>query len=125
IATPVTFRGMPARRIWEFEDGGANLALISAAAEDLGRLLLREFAFIYGNDWFDFPLLAPVGAQVLVTSLSVADTFGIVTPIPHFSIADGPLGRWRMFSISTDPLAPPVLSNAALPLLLTPGAVGS
>jgi hypothetical protein len=126
IATPVNFRGMPARRFWEFEDGGTNIGLISAAAEDLGRLLLREFALIYGNDWFQFPLVAPVGSQLWITSLSVADTFGITTPIPHYSNVDGKFGKWRMFSISPDPLAPPVLSTSAqppLPLLLIPGAV--
>jgi hypothetical protein len=126
VATPVTFRGMPARRFWEMEDGGTNLGLLAAGAEDLGRLLLREFVLIYGNDWFQFPLVAPVGSQVLVSSLSVADTFGIVTAIPHYSSVDGAFGKWRMFSISIDPLAPPVLSTGAiqpLPLLLTPGAV--
>ena len=126
IATPVTFRGMPARRFWEFEDGGTNLGLLSAAAEDLGRLLLREFALIYGNDWFQFPLVGPVGSQFLVTSLSVADTFGIATPIPHYSAVDGRFAKWHMFFVSPDPLAPPVLSTAALPpqpLLLLPSAV--
>jgi hypothetical protein len=126
VVTPVTFRGMPARRFWEFEDGGTNIGLLSAAAEDLGRLLLREFALIYGNDWFQFPLPAPVGSQIWITSLAVADTFGITTTIPHYSSVDGKSGRWRMFSISPDPLAPPVLSTSAqapLPLLLTPSAV--
>src|SRR6266478_2848255 len=126
IATPVTFRGMPARRFWEFEDGGTNIGLLSAAAEDLGRLLLREFALIYGNDWFQVPLPAPVGSQVWITSLAITDTFGIATPIPHYSTIDGGLGRWHMFSISPDPLAPPAISSSAhppLPLLLTPGAV--
>ena len=126
IATPVTFRGMPARRFWEMEDDGTNIGLLSAAAEDLGRLLLREFALIYGNDWFQFPLVTTVGSQVLVTSLSVADTFGITTTIPHYSAVDGRSSNWRMFSLSVDPLAPPVVSTAALPpqpLLLVPGAV--
>jgi hypothetical protein len=126
VAAPVTFRGMPARRFWEMEDGGTNIGLLTAAAEDLGRLLLREFALIYGNDWFQFPLVAPVGSQFLVQSLSVADTFGIVTAIPHYSAFDGASGNWRMFSISADPLAPPVLSPVAIPphpLLLIPGTV--
>ncbi len=126
VATPVTFRGMPARRFWEFEDGGTNIGLLSTAAADLGRLLLREFALIYGNDWFEFPLAAPIGSQLWITSLSVADTFGITTTIPHYSTVDGKLGRWHMFSISPDLLAPPVLSTSAqppLPLLLTPSAV--
>lgn len=126
LATPVTFRGMPARRFWEMEDGGANIGLLTAAAEDVGRLLLREFALIYGNDWFQFPLQAPVGSQFLVQSLSVSDTFGIVTPIPHYSAVDGTSGNWHMFSISADPLAPAALTTSAVPpqpLLLTPGAV--
>ena len=128
VAAPVTFRGMPARRFWELEDGGTNIGALSAAAEDLGRLLLREFALIYGNDWFQFPLMAPVGAAVWITGLSVADTFGIATPIPHYSAVDGAFGKWRIYSISPDPLAPPVLSTSALrplPLLLTPGAVAT
>ena len=126
MVAPVTFRGMPARRFWEMEDGNVNIGLLSAAAEDLGRLLLREFALIYGNDWFQFPLMAPVGAEVLVTSLSVADTFGIATTIPHYTVVDGALAKWRMFAISPDPLSPPVLSTMALPpqpLLLAPAAL--
>jgi hypothetical protein len=128
IATPVTFRGMPARRYWEMEDGGTNIGLLSAAAEDLGRLLLREFALIYGNDWFQFPLIVPMGSEFLITSLSISDTFGIATAIPHYSAIDGPSEKWHMFSLSVDPLAPPVLSTVAAPpqpLLLTPSAVAA
>jgi hypothetical protein len=126
VATPVTFRGMPSRRFWELEDGGTNIGLISAAAEDLGRLLLREFALIYGNDWFQFPLNAPIGSRFTVTSLSVSDTFGVNIPIPNYAAADGPFGKWRIFSLSTDPQAPPVLQSAQgspPSLLLVPGAV--
>ena len=128
VATPVTFPGMPARRFWEMEDAATNIGLLSAAAEDLGRLLLREFALIFGNDWFQFPLVSPVGSQVLITSLSVADTFGISTAIPHYSNVDGISGRWHMFSNSFDPLSPPVLSTGGVqpvPLLLTPGAIAT
>jgi hypothetical protein len=114
IATPVTFRGMPARRYWEMEDGGTNIGIISAAAEDIGRLLLREFALIYGSDWFQFPLMANLGSKVLVTSLTVADTFGITTTVPHYSAMDGASGTWRMFVVSAD----------ALPTSVDPGATG-
>jgi len=81
---------------------------------------------IFGNDWFQFPLVLPLGSRVLITSLSVADTFGISTPIPHYSTVDGASGRWNMFSNSFDPLSPNVVSTALVPpppLLLTPGAV--
>jgi hypothetical protein len=119
MVAPVTFRGMPARRFWEMEDASANISRLSAAAEDLGRLLLREFALIYGNDWFQFPLAVPVGSRVDITGLSVADTFGVVTPIPHYSVADGAGGKWRMFDQSpADPSG-----SVSTTLLITPGAV--
>lgn len=126
IATPVTFRGMPARRYWEMEDGGTNIGIISAAAEDIGRLLLREFALIYGSDWFQFPLVAKVGSEVLITSLTVADTFGITVAIPHYSAIDGASGNWRMFAVSTDTPATGINPIAVVPtpqLLLMPAAI--
>jgi hypothetical protein len=63
MAAPVIFRGMPARRFWEMEDAAVDIGALSAAAEDIGRLLLREFALIYGNDWFQIPLVVPVAAR--------------------------------------------------------------
>jgi hypothetical protein len=123
---PVTFRGMPARRFWEMEDAAVDIGALSAAAEDLGRLLLREFALIYGNDWFQIPLAVPVGCQVVINSLSVTDTFGIATTVPHYAAADGAFAPWRMFSL--DASGPTLTSQgAALAelnlLVLTPGGV--
>jgi hypothetical protein len=63
MPAPVTFRGMPARRFWEMEDAAVDIGALSAAAEDIGRLLLREFALIYGNDWFQIPLSMPLRAS--------------------------------------------------------------
>ena len=48
MAAPVTFRGMPARRFWELENAAVDIGALTAGAEDLGRLLLREFALVYG-----------------------------------------------------------------------------
>jgi hypothetical protein len=123
---PVTFRGMPARRFWEMEDAAVNIGALSAAAEDLGRLLLREFALIYGNDWFQIPLVVPIGTQVVIQSLSVSDTFGVVTSIPHYAAVDGASSGWRMFAV--DATGPTLASTnsiiAALNLLVvTPGGV--
>ena len=124
--SPVTFRGIPSRRFWEFEDAAVNIGALSAAAEDLGRLLLRNFALIYSNDWFQFPFVVPVGSQVLIDSLSVADTFGLATSIPSYTTVDGALRGWKMFQVGPDPANPPSLGNAAFPpqpLLIVPGAV--
>jgi hypothetical protein len=123
MATPVTFRGMPARRFWELEDASVDIASLTAGAEDLGRLLLREFALIYGNDWFQVPLAVPVGSEVSLDSLQVADTFGLTTTIPHYADADGAAGRWRMFSLSTD--TPAAEAASARLLVVVSSAVGA
>ncbi len=122
LAAPVTFRGMPARRFWELEDASVDIGALTAGAEDLGRLLLREFALIYGNDWFQVPLVVPVGSDVSIDSLVVADTFGLTTTIPHYAQADGPAGQWRMFSLSTETQAADATS--AQHLVILPSAVG-
>lgn len=123
---PVTFRGMPARRFWQIEDAAVNIGGLDAAATDIGRLLLREFALIYGNDWFQIPLALPVGCQAVINSLTVADTFGLTTQIPHYSAVDAAPGGWHIFSLDA---AGPVMASsssaaaAANLLVLTPGGV--
>ena len=126
--TPVSFRGMPARRFWEMEDAAVDIGSLSGGAEDIGRLLLREFALIYGNDWFGFPLVVPLGSRTALTSLTVTDTFGKTTPVPHYSIADGPAGGWKVFALTNDATTSPLpIAAAALPheLLVTASAVAS
>jgi len=131
--TPVTFRGMPARRFWEMEDAAVDISALSAGAEDLGRLLLREFALIYGNDWFQIPLAVPVGCQVAVVSLSAVDTFGIQQVIPHYASTDSPTfstaaaastaAPWRMFAVGNGDMTPQTAAAANL-LVIAPNGVG-
>jgi hypothetical protein len=123
-ASPVVFQGMPARRFWEMQDGSVNIDELSAAAEDIGRVLLRDFALVYGNDWFQIPIPLPVGSQVVINSLVVADTFGVNTTIAHYSEVDGAAGRWRMFNPTLDAgsTAP---ATSPHPLLLAPGALNT
>jgi hypothetical protein len=122
LISPVTFRGMPARRFWEMEDASVDIGALSAGAEDLGRLLLRDFALIYGNDWFQIPLAVPVGTDVTINTLSVVDTFGLILSIPHYAEVDGTTGLWRMFALSNDSQTSDVAS--AQHLLTLPSAVG-
>ena len=115
IPAPVNFKGMPAPRYWQLEDASVDIGAVDAGPADTARLMLREFALIYGNDWFVVPLPVTVGAVAHVTSLVVTDTFGITQTIPHYSATpDG--GRWRMFAISGDAIdyrliLPPVLAR--------------
>ena len=116
VPAPVTFKGMPARRYWQLEDANVDLGAIEAGPTDLARLMLREFALIYGNDWFVIPVPVAVGSITRVTSLIVTDTFGVTQTIPHYAATpDG--GRWRMFALSGDALdhrliMPPVLAQS-------------
>src|SRR5581483_9616076 len=92
-----------------------DLGALEAGPTDLGRLMLREFALVYGNDWFIVPLPVHVGSMFRITSLIVTDTFGVAQTIPHYSqTADG--GRWRMFAVAGDAtphhlVIPPVLAK--------------
>ncbi len=79
MPTAVTYPGMPASRLWEFEDGRVNFGAVEAQPEDLGRLLLSGFALVYGANWLLVPLEVPVGALVRITRFDVRDTFGRVT----------------------------------------------
>ena len=99
LAAPVEFAGKPADRYWEFEDAAVNFGAIGAGPTDLSRLLLVEFALIYGNDWFVVPLRAPVGSLYNITTLSVTDTFGVVTQIPRTRAAVGDNAAWSLFEL--------------------------
>jgi hypothetical protein len=118
LPMPVTYRGMPAPRLWEFEDGDVNLRAIGS--DSPATRLLAEFALVFGNDWFLVPVEAEVGSLSRITTLTVTDSFGVATRIPHASTVDGPAADWRMFTLSPDPLAPPGPRPADDVLLLAP-----
>ncbi len=113
LPTPVTFRGMPSARFWEFEDGAVNFAKVEAAPQDLARLLLVKFALEYSNDWFVLPLELDVGTLCRIRALVVTNTFGERLVIPHTTQVDGADTAWRMFALSGDTqqiyFLPPVL----------------
>ncbi|OKI45493.1 hypothetical protein [Micromonospora sp. CB01531] len=95
LAAPVTYPGMPARRWWQFEDSRVDFGGIEAAPEDLGRMLLAEFATVYGNDWYLLPVDLPVGSLTAVHSLVVIDTFGERTLVDRIRDPE-----WSMFELS-------------------------
>jgi len=113
LPAPVSFRGMPSARLWEFEDGAVNFANVQAAPQDLARLLLVKFALEYSNDWFILPLELPVGTLSQIRALVVTNTFGERFLIAHATEVDGPASPWRMFSLTNDTqklfFLPPVL----------------
>jgi hypothetical protein len=98
----VVFRGMPDPRWWNFEDAATDFGQLDADHVDLAKLLVMEFALIYGNDWFSVPVPTPIGALERVTTLVVTDTFGVRTlirPSEQTQVIPGET-PWSMFKLS-------------------------
>lgn len=102
IPAPIRYRGMPRPRFWEFEDEITNFGAVDAAADDLGRMLLIEFALVYGNDHLVIPVDLDVGSVCEIHSLVVTDSFGERTLVRSARDVDGPTGAWAMFELSLD-----------------------
>ena len=110
----VVFRGMPDSRWWNFEDAVTDFGQLDTEHVDLAKLLVMEFALVYGNDWFWTPVPVnigisgsgtdPRGTLSRVTTLVVTDTFGIRTLIrPSEQTAVTPdESPWSMYKISAD-----------------------
>jgi hypothetical protein len=104
IPTNVSFRGMPSSRWWNFEDGATDFGKLDAENVDLAKLVVMEFALVYGDDWFNLPLPLPVGALSHVAALVVADTFGGRTALRPTG-EQVPEGErpWSMFGLTGVP----------------------
>jgi hypothetical protein len=100
VPAPVSFRGMPAPRFWEFEDAHIDWGLIDAGPGDLPHLLLADFATNFGNDWYVIPVEVDVGTLTRTRSLVITDTFGVQTlvrPVNDAGIA--PAKGFSMFQL--------------------------
>ena len=95
VPTGLTFRGMPSRRLWEFEDAQVNFGGVSAAATDLTRLLFVEFLLQYGNDFFVLPIELAYGALYRINQLEITNTFADKTVLMPFADKD-----WQLFTLS-------------------------
>lgn len=91
-----TYPGMPADRLWQFEDARVFLGRAAAGPTDLARMLLVEFALAFGNDWYVTPVELPAGAVFRLDALTVRDSFGVETAVPPSVDLAG--RRWTMFS---------------------------
>ena len=101
LATPLRFAGMPADRYWQFEDGQVNLGALEVQPHDLARLLLVEFATVYGNDWLIVPVDVPLGSYTRMDTVSYTTTFGETLTVGRADDT-GRSGRFRLFEVSID-----------------------
>jgi hypothetical protein len=126
LPSPIRYVGMPASRWWEFEDGAVNFGDVEAGPADVARLLVAEFATVYGDDWYVVPLRLPVGALAELVEVEVIDTFGGRTRVPSTAAADakrlGTARSWRMFELAGDEPGP---GHPAPWLFVAPCVAGS
>jgi hypothetical protein len=120
IPAPVTYRGMPAARFWEFEDARIDFGAVDADPHDLARMLLIEFAITYGNDWFVVPLDVDVGTLCRTQSLIVTNTFGERFLIRPSADAATPASGWRMFELSAQDRIGPIANSGHTSVFMLP-----
>ena len=127
IPTHTRFPGMPAPRYWDFESGDLPWPDVDTTRTELARLLVIDFAMLYGVDMFVVPLDLNVGSAVNVDTLIVYDVFGgrvVVDPVEAGRTGQNP-DRFTMFTtavINPTPPAPPSTGAVTNFMVLTPGA---
>jgi hypothetical protein len=99
----VRFPGMPAPRFWDFESGDLPWPDLDVARSELARLLVVDFAMLYGVDWFVAGLELDVGTAAKIDTVVVYDVFGGRTIIDR--VEDGrttttPSDRFTMYNIA-------------------------
>src|SRR5262249_32908050 len=57
-------------------DARIDFGSVTAAPNDLGRLLMVSFATVYGNDWYVVPVRIPIATLCQVADLTIRDVFG-------------------------------------------------
>jgi hypothetical protein len=106
IPAPVSFGGMPSHRYWEMESRQIEFADIDAHTTDVAKLLLTEFALVYGNDWCVIPYELPAGSLSEVVGMLVSDDFQEQSLLlPAGRGFDDRWQRWSMFTMSRSPSA--------------------
>ncbi len=109
LPTRPRFRGMPARRYWELEDGAVRWPSLDAGPTDVARLLFIEFAVSFADDWLVVPVELPTQVVARVTSVVAIDTFGVGTIIRSAPVLDGPTAPWRFCETSSPDPGDPLL----------------
>lgn len=101
LPAPIGFSGMPHPRYWQFESRRTEFADIDANTTDVAKLLLVEFALVYGNDWCVIPYVVGVGSLNSLPGLLVTDDFGDTTLVRAAGRASHDTWhRWSMFTLA-------------------------
>lgn len=78
---PISYPGMPHPRWWRYENGDINFRKLSHPQINNLTMLITEFGFIYGQDWYQISLNYLLGSLRQLESLTIVDSFGIKTDV--------------------------------------------
>lgn len=101
IPTLAKYGGMPHPRWWQFEDGNIDLGNVDADTTDIAKLIVSEYALIYGNDWLVVPYSLPVGSLTQIPAIVITDVFGersLIKPAIQGNTDDWT--AWGLFNLS-------------------------
>jgi hypothetical protein len=102
IPTLAKFGGMPNPRWWQFEDGSIDLGNVDADTTDISKLIVSEYALVYGNNWLVVPYSIPVGSLTSIPAIVITDVFGQHSLIqPSVQGSTDNWNTWGMFNLST------------------------
>ena len=102
LPSSVRYRGMPASRFWEFEEGTVQFGGVSAGPTEPARLVVAEFATVFGDDWYMIPIPLTANTLARVTKLEVINTFGETVTLKSCAELDGVTRTWRFFELTGD-----------------------
>jgi hypothetical protein len=94
VPLPLHVPGTGSLRFWEMEDAQVDLGTLAAGSTEIARIVLSEYALLWGHDWFVVPVPLPTGAWVSLPRLVICDTFGVETEIPP-ALSGAGFGLWR------------------------------
>jgi hypothetical protein len=112
IPSGLRFRGMPAARLWEIEDGNVDFGSIQASSTELSKMIFAEFGLVYSNDWLVAPCNLRCGDMCRISGMIVTDIFGKesileeIEPDDHWGFFQSAAGeredRWLLVANAGD-----------------------
>ncbi|SCF19715.1 hypothetical protein GA0074695_4246 [Micromonospora viridifaciens] len=126
IPGAVSYPGMPNARWWQMEDARVDLGSLRADSTDLTKIIVTDFAMVYGNDWFAVPYEQRLGTLAEIVGIVVTDVFGHRTLLTAATGAAGDnWAAWDLFSLSSAvPGLAPLGQHLFLPPTLPPQRPG-
>lgn len=125
LPTNLRFSGMPHARWWQMQDRLADFGEIQPDLTEIAKIVLMDFMFVQGNDWFVVPYSQAVGTLNRIDRLQVHDVFGGRTLVERANRQDPAAAAsgqgWSMFGLS----APAATEGAADYFLLAPCAAAN